>query len=102
VVALHATLVRDGRVDVEAFASAARAGLSVGACACGGPLYGSVERGRGLLWLTTRCRRCGNERTSPDGRLLPRPPGDRAATPQHVLDAAAELDARRLGERDAA
>lgn len=97
--AISATLVRDGRVDQEAFASATRAGTAVGVCGCGGLLDGSTEQGGGLVWLTTRCRACGTERTSPGGRVLPRPAGERPAPEPWVLEAAAELDARRLGER---
>jgi hypothetical protein len=101
-VAISAALVQDGVVDVEAFASAVRAGTAVGVCGCGGPLYGSTERGRGLLWLTTRCRTCGAEKTSPGGRVLPRPEGERPAPPAWLLEAAAEVERRRFPEPDAA
>ncbi|MGI5151402.1 hypothetical protein ACQEVC_34400 [Plantactinospora sp. CA-294935] len=99
---ISATLVQDGVVDVEAFASAVRAGTAVGVCGCGGPLHGSTERGGGLLWLTTRCRACGAEKTSPGGRALARPEAARPAPPAWLLEAAAELESRRFPESDAA
>ncbi|MET8352620.1 hypothetical protein [Micromonospora sp. NPDC005206] len=97
--AIDARLVHDGLVDVEAFAAAAEAG-AVGVCdGCAGLLDGSAQEGGGLLWLTTRCRACGAERSAPGGRALPRPTSQRPAPPAWVLEAAAELEARRLGER---
>ncbi|WDZ83987.1 hypothetical protein [Micromonospora cathayae] len=97
--AIDARLVRDGQVDVEAFAAAAEVGV-VGVCdVCAGMLDGSAQEGGGLVWLTTRCQACGAERTAPGGRALPRPAGRRPGPPAWVLEAAAELDARRLGER---
>ncbi|MEV0430384.1 hypothetical protein [Micromonospora sp. NPDC050495] len=97
--AIDARLVRDGLVDVEAFAAAAQAG-AVGVCdGCAGLLDGSATEGGGLVWLTTSCRGCGRERTAPGGRALPRPAGRRPGPPAWLLEAAAELDARRLGER---
>ncbi|TDB80964.1 hypothetical protein [Micromonospora sp. KC721] len=97
--AIDARLVRDGVVDVKAFTAAAEAG-PVGVCdGCGGLLDGSTHDGGGLVWLTTRCRACGAERTAPGGRYRPRPADRRPTPPAWVLEASAELDARRLGER---
>lgn len=95
------TLLHEGQINLAAFEAAVRAGLPVGSCACGGLLAGAVDRGRALTWVTLRCRRCGSERVAPEGRLLPagragRPPPDR-----HLLEAAAEIEDRRFGERDA-
>ncbi|MEH1014589.1 hypothetical protein V6U90_15945 [Micromonospora sp. CPCC 206060] len=96
---IDARLVREGLVDVEAFAGAAEVG-AVGVCdTCAGMLSGSAQEGGGLVWLTTRCRACGAERTAPGGRALPRPAGRRPPPPAWLLEAAAELDERRLGER---
>jgi hypothetical protein len=94
-VAIDARLVRDGVVDVEAFTAAAEVG-AVGVCdVCGGLLDGSAQNGGGLVWLTTRCRACGGERTAPGGRCRPRPVDRRPAPPAWVLEAARELEARR-------
>ncbi|MBL6280131.1 hypothetical protein JMF97_28615 [Micromonospora fiedleri] len=99
--AIDASLVRDGLVDVDAFTAVAEGG-PVGVCdGCGGLLDGSAQDGGGLVWLTTRCRACGAERTAPGGRCRPRPAGWRPAPRAWVLEAAAELEARRLGERPA-
>ncbi|MDG4796973.1 hypothetical protein [Micromonospora sp. WMMD1082] len=99
--AIYASLVRDGLVDVDAFTAAAEGG-PVGVCdGCGGLLDGSVQDGGGLVWLTLRCRSCDAERTSPGGRCRPRPASWRPAPRAWVLEAAAELEARRLGERPA-
>ncbi|SCG15551.1 hypothetical protein GA0070610_1785 [Micromonospora echinofusca] len=99
--AIDARLVRDGLVDVEAFTAAAEAG-AVGVCdGCAGLLDGSAQEGGGLVWLTTSCRACGAERTAPGGRALARRAGRRPGPPAWLLEAAAELDARRLGERSA-
>ncbi len=93
--AIDARLVRDGLVDVEAFTAAAEVG-PVGVCdGCGGPLDGSEQDGGGLVWLTTRCQGCGEERSAPGGRAKPRPSGQRQTPPAWVLEAARELEARR-------
>lgn len=104
---IDAALMRDGAVDIEAFTAAARTGRQVGVCGCGGALSGSVDRGRGLVWLTTRCGACGMERTSPGGRLASRPRDHqrverRPAPEKWVLEAAAELEAQRFPEPGAA
>jgi hypothetical protein len=99
-------LMHNGRVDIALFTAAVRDGRPVGTCACAGSLWGSVDRGRGLVWLTIRCGSCSAERTSPDGRLA-RPvkePGTarpvrspRRQRQTGWLDAeAAELEARRF------
>lgn len=97
---IAAALVRDGQVDAVAFAAAVRNGQPVGRCHCGGLLTGAIETVRGLRWILTRCRTCGQERAAPGGRVIPRPRHEPPAPDPGFLAAATELERRRLADHD--
>lgn len=98
-----ALLDDQGRIDAARWRSALHDGLPVGECDCGGrvlpePADPAVSWGR--TYHEAACAGCGAEVAVPATRVVRDPTSTVVPGLGQLIEAAAEVERRKLGERD--